>query len=79
MNITLSADKKLIEDVRKYAKKKNTSINNLIRDLLSKIVNTSDVNADADEFGNLALNNSGKSDKEYKFNRNEIYLRGNKI
>ncbi len=76
MNITLSADKNLIERARKYAKKHNTSLNNLVRDYLQKIVGSSDINSIADEFENNAINYSGMSDPDYKFNREEIYNRG---
>lgn len=37
-NITLSIDEKLLEAGRKYAKKHNTSLNALIRKLLSQTV-----------------------------------------
>ncbi len=79
MNITLSADKELIEEARKYAKKKQTSLNSLIRELLNKIINNKDTIADADEFESLALNYSGKSEDGYKFDRDEIYQRGDKV
>ena len=75
MNITLSADKTIIEKARNYAKKHNTSLNSLIRDYLKKITNTSNVNAAADEFESIALSYAGNSDKGFKFNRNEIYSR----
>ena len=39
MNITLSADKRLIEKCRDFAKKHNTTLNNLIREYLKRIVN----------------------------------------
>ena len=75
MNITLSADKNLIERARRYAKKHNTSLNNLVRDYLQKIVSISDINSIADEFENNALNYAGTSDPDYKFNREEMYNR----
>jgi Asp-tRNA(Asn)/Glu-tRNA(Gln) amidotransferase A subunit family amidase len=75
MNITLSADKSTIEKARKYAKKHNTSLNNLVRNYLKKITNANDLDAMAAEFENIALNHAGKSEADYKFNRDEIYSR----
>jgi hypothetical protein len=77
MNITLSADKTLIEKARRYAKKQNTTLNNLVRDYLRKITGHTDVEKAADEFETIAMENGGKSSKEYKFNREEIYERTN--
>ena len=76
MNITLSADKTTIERARNYARKHNTSLNNLVRDYLKKITNSYDLEAIADEFENIALSHSGKSEESFKFNRDEIYSRG---
>jgi hypothetical protein len=75
MNITLSADKTLIEKARRYAKKQNTTLNNLVRDYLRKITGQTDSIKTADEFESIALKHSGKSSKDYKFNREEIYKR----
>ncbi len=75
MNITLSADKSLIEKARMYAKKHNTTINNLVREYLRKITNHSDIDKAADEFEAIALEHSGKSSHDYKFNREDIYNR----
>ena len=76
MNITLSADKSLIAKARKYAQKHNTTLNNLVREYLKKITHHSDINKAADEFEVNALSHAGKSDKNYKFKREEIYNRG---
>ena len=76
MNITLSADKSLIEKSREYAKRHNTSLNNLIREYLTRIVNEGDLKQISAEFENLAKDNSGKSSDKYIFNRDEIYSRG---
>jgi hypothetical protein len=77
MNITLSADKTLIEKARRYAKKQNTTLNNLVRDYLKKITGYADANKAADEFEAIAMENAGKSSKDYKFNRENIYKRTN--
>ena len=76
MNITLSADKDLISNSRLYAKKHNTTLNNLVREYLQRITNESEGKNIAGEFMNLAKNNGGKSAKDFKFNRDNIYDRG---
>ncbi len=43
-NITISLEKKLIDAGRNYASKHNTSLNNLIRNLLKKAVSASNEN-----------------------------------
>jgi hypothetical protein len=75
MNITLSADKKLIDKSRAYAKKHNTTLNNLVRQYLARIVNDSESRQAADEFAQIAKNHAGKSDNNYRFNRGDIYNR----
>ena len=76
MNITLSADKSLVEKSREYAKKHNTSLNQLVRDYLQRLANEGEVKQISSEFEDLAKNYSGESSVEYTFNRDEIYSRG---
>ena len=76
MNITLSADKDLINNSRLYAQKHNTTLNNLVREYLKRITNESEGKNIAHEFETLARNKSGKSSRDYKFNRDDIYDRG---
>ncbi len=75
MNITLSADKKLIEKSRKYAIEHNTTLNSLVRGYLKQICGKADIISNAEEFEELARNKSGKSPKNFKFNRNLVYDR----
>ena len=75
MNITLSADKDLITKSRDYARKHNTTLNNIIREYLRKLVNEGEIKDIVSEFEKLAANFSGKSQKDYTFNREEIYSR----
>ena len=77
MNITLSADKNLIDKARRYAKKHNTTLNNLVRDYLSKITGHADTTKSADEFAANALERGGRSSKDYKFDRDALYERNN--
>jgi hypothetical protein len=78
MNITLSADKKIIEKARIYARKQNTSLNNLVREYLKRITDHTDAGMAAEEFERIALEYGGKSESDYKFNREEIYNERNK-
>ena len=76
MNITLSADKRLIEKSRDFAKKHDTTLNNLIREYLKRIVNEREMEEISLEFENLAKSQAGESSADYHFNRDEIYSRG---
>ena len=73
MNITLSADKKIIEKARIYARKQNTSLNNLVREYLKRITDHTDAERASEEFESIALEYGGKSGSDYKFNREDIY------
>lgn len=76
MNITLSADKNLIDNSRLYAKKHNTTLNNLVREYLKSVTNEITIESAALEFEKLARNAGGKSSVDFKFNREDIYVRG---
>ena len=76
MNITLSADKTLIEKCRRYAKEHQTSLNNLVRDYLKKISGEMNLSKSAREFADLANTKSGCSSESYVFDRDSIYDRG---
>lgn len=73
MNITLSADEKLIEKARSYAAAHGTSLNQLIRDYLDRLVG--EVNADqaADEFASVAHDRPGDSGGNFTLRREDIY------
>ena len=73
MNITLSADKKLIDKARMYARKHNTSLNNLVREYLKRITEHTDTDKAAAEFASIALEYGGKSGSDYTFSKEEIY------
>ncbi|MBT3275714.1 MAG: hypothetical protein HN368_21360 [Spirochaetales bacterium] len=73
MNITLSADEKLIREARAYAKANNTSLNQLVRDYLSLLVNKMSTYDAADAFAAVALESSGRSADGWKFDRNTIH------
>ena len=75
MNITLSTDKKIIDNARLYAEKHNTTLNNLVREYLVQITNRMSTHDTAREFENMARNSGGESAENFKFNRDEIYGR----
>ncbi len=75
MNITLSADKELIEKGRKIAKAQGTSLNQLVRDYLLTITGGGETKQAADEFAHLAKTLPGCSDEGFKFSRDEVYDR----
>ncbi len=79
MNITLSADEKLIAKSRDYARSHNTSLNNLIRDYLRSLVNEKDIDETVREFTDLALNQGGASSDHFQFDRNNIYNRSERF
>lgn len=75
MNLTLSADKEMINKSRRYAKEQGTSLNGIIREFLKKISGEDDCSANALEFAELAQNMSGCSTSGYVFDREEIHNR----
>ena len=75
MNITLSADEKLIARGRQYAKEHNTTINNLVREFLQRIGGDQDKRANVEEFVKLAKTMGGRSEKSFIFNRDELHER----
>lgn len=76
MNITLSADKNLIDNSRLYAEKHNTTLNNLVREYLKSVTNEITIEAASMEFEKLARTAGGESSVNFKFNRDDIYGRG---
>jgi len=75
MNITLSADTKLIKKGREYARAHNTSLNQLIRDYLLRLTGECEAEKAADEFVRIASKLPGKSASGFKFSRDAIYDR----
>jgi hypothetical protein len=73
MNITLSADEKLIKKAREYAKARNTTLNQMIRDYLSQLVQHKSRQEAAKEFRRIAEESPGRSPKGWRFNRNKIH------
>ncbi len=76
MNITLSADEKLIARARAYAEAHNTTLNQLLRDYMERISGRLDPEQAAEEFIKLSKMAPGPADAAYRFDRNAIHERG---
>lgn len=72
-NITLSIDEKTLEAGRSYARAHNTTLNSLVRELLTRTV-ASDAKTSAQELIRLAKTNAGDS-KGWQWNRRDLYER----
>lgn len=75
MNITLSADAKLIKKSREYARAHDTSLNQLVRDYLARLSGGYEAEEMADEFVRLASKMAGRSERGFKFDRDAIHDR----
>jgi hypothetical protein len=76
MNITLSADDKLVARAREYARAHGTTLNQLVRDYLERITGHLNPEEAAEEFLRLTKLARGPVDPEYRFDRNAIHERG---
>ncbi len=76
MNITLSADAKLVRATRRYADRHNTSLNNLLRQYMQTIGGDDKFHAQrAEEFKRLATEHAGRSEQGFVFDREDIHRR----
>lgn len=75
MNITLSADKKIVDKARKYAEKHRTSLNSLVRDYLENISGEKYNASNSKEFAGLAFKKAGRSPEGFHFDREEAHRR----
>ncbi len=75
-NITLSVDERVLASVRRYASERNTTVNGLVRDYLTRLSDQEDRAAKArsrlKELAEEATLDLG----EWKWNREELYDRG---
>lgn len=72
MNITLSADRDLVEKARAYAASHGTSVNQLIREYLEQLVGEISAEDAAGAFAAIARTNAGDS-RGARFNREDLY------
>jgi len=75
MNVTLSADEKLVKKARDYAARHETSLNRMIREFMQKITGLADLERKADEFARLARQGGGAAPKGFVFDREEAHNR----
>ncbi|MPY91243.1 MAG: ribbon-helix-helix protein, CopG family [Luteitalea sp.] len=74
MNITLSVDDRLVEEARKLAHARGTSLNQLVRDYLEGLVRPRSVESYGTELRRLTAEGRGGS-KGWRFNRDELHER----
>jgi hypothetical protein len=74
MNVTLSIDDDVIQEVSRRAEAMGTSVNQLVREYLEQLAGRTDPNADAAEFERLSRIAQGNS-SGWRFNREELYER----
>jgi hypothetical protein len=76
-NITLSADSETIAQVRVYAREHNTTGNQIVRDHFAKLLEQKPHRETlAERLDQLVEKHAGYPEEGWKFNREEIYLRG---
>jgi hypothetical protein len=75
MNITLTADEKVIAAARAYAIAHNTTLNQMVREYLERVTAQPDSAATAEEFARLAREEAGCSDPGFRFNREAAHQR----
>ena len=73
MDITVSADKRLIEEARAYARNQGTTLNQLICDCLARLVTRLTPEEAARQFRRTAEEHPGHSGG-WEFDRNAIQL-----
>jgi hypothetical protein len=73
MNITLSAEERIIEKARSWAAAHGTSLNALVRDYLARLGSDADREGAARLFSRNARSGAGRSEAGIRFNRAETY------
>jgi hypothetical protein len=75
VNITLSAEDDLVAKARAYARTRNTTLNQLIRDYLRRLTGQINPKQAAEEFAELARKCAGRSDEGFVFDRRDAHVR----
>jgi len=76
MNITLSADRVLIEKTRRYAEAHGKTLNGIVRNFMKSLVTMGGRDEAAAEFSQLAIHAAGRSDAGFRFDREAAHQRG---
>jgi hypothetical protein len=79
VNITLSAEEGLVARARAYAQTRNTTVNQLIRDYLTRVTGQIDPQQAAAEFAELARDRGGRSDEGFVFDRRDVHVRAKDV
>jgi hypothetical protein len=74
MNITLSVEDRLVEEARKLAQARGTSLNQLVRDYLEGLVRPRKAEGYSTELRRLTAEGRGRS-KGWRFDRDELHER----
>lgn len=75
MNLTLNADDELVAKARAYAQARNTTLNQLIRDYLDRLIGQLTPEQAAEEFAELARSRPGRSEEGFIFDRQAVHAR----
>jgi hypothetical protein len=75
MNITLTADERLIAAARAYAQSHGTSLNQMVREYLERVTGEIDHGRAAEEFARLAREKPGRSAPDFHFDREAVHRR----
>lgn len=74
MNLTLSVDKKIVEQARKAAESMGTSLNQVIRSFLEELAGGRVASKEIQELRELSARSQGRS-RGWRFDREEIHER----
>jgi hypothetical protein len=75
-NVTLSIDEKVLKEARRYAAARDTTLNGLVREYLTRIASEEDLVANArKELLRLADTSKGRLGPDWKWNREALYDR----
>ncbi len=75
MNITLSCDQKTIEKAREFARRQDTSLNELLRRYMESVTRVENKESVLNEFSRNALEHGGRSTPDFSFDREEAHRR----
>ena len=75
VNITLSSDEETVRKTREYARRRGTSLNELLRAYMRSLTEQEDPDEVADEFARNAIEQGGRSENNYRFDREEANRR----
>ncbi len=73
MNITLSAEERIVDEARSWAAAHGTSLNALVRDFLAGLGSDADREAAAAQFVHNARTGAGRSEAGTRFTRSGTY------